>query len=130
MCYTLRNQEDSIPFPLPPESPQMSHADAAIPKYQGFVIHVAEHAARIQHVEKPMAESYAAIVVPVTNADKTVDVVDKSFKPLSDADQVAFEAYDAEMYNGAHVSVQLVGRRLQEEKMLVLAEYLSGLLKN
>jgi hypothetical protein len=60
MCYTLRNQEDSIPFPLPPESPQMSHADAAIPKYQGFVIHVTEHAARIQHVEKPMAESYAA----------------------------------------------------------------------
>jgi amidase len=76
------------------------------------------------------ALDYPAIVVPVTNADKTVDVVDKSFKPLSDADQVAFEAYDAEMYDGAHVSVQLVGRRLQEEKMLALAEYLSGLLKN
>jgi hypothetical protein len=38
----------------------MRHAAAAIPKYQGFVIHGAEYAARIQQVEKPMAESYAA----------------------------------------------------------------------
>jgi amidase len=27
------------------------------------------------------------------------------------------------IYDGAHVSVQLVGRRLQEEKMLAIAEY-------
>lgn len=31
---------------------------------------------------------------------------------------------DAEAYDGAPVGVQLVGRRLQEEKMLTLAEYL------
>jgi Asp-tRNAAsn/Glu-tRNAGln amidotransferase A subunit and related amidases len=31
---------------------------------------------------------------------------------------------DAESYDGAPVGVQLVGRRLQEEKMLTLAEYL------
>lgn len=31
---------------------------------------------------------------------------------------------DAEAYDGAPVAVQLVGRRLQEEKMLTLAEYL------
>lgn len=30
---------------------------------------------------------------------------------------------DAEAYDGAPVGVQLVGRRLQEEKMLTLAEY-------
>jgi amidase len=30
---------------------------------------------------------------------------------------------DPEIYDGAHVSVQLVGRRLQEEKMIALAKY-------
>jgi len=32
-------------------------------------------------------------------------------------------ADDPEIYDGAHVSIQLVGRRLQEEKMLALAKY-------
>lgn len=31
---------------------------------------------------------------------------------------------DADTYNGAPVGVQLVGRRLQEEKMLTIAEYI------
>lgn len=31
---------------------------------------------------------------------------------------------NADAYDGAPVGVQLVGRRLQEEKMLTLAEYL------
>ena len=34
-----------------------------------------------------------------------------------------FGADDPEIYDGAHVSIQLVGRRLQEEKMLALAKY-------
>jgi len=67
------------------------------------------------------------VVVPVTNADKSVDVLDKDYKPMSDLDKTAYEDYDAEIYDGAHVSVQVVGRRLQEEKMLDLAEYIGGL---
>ena len=35
---------------------------------------------------------------------------------------------DPAIYDGAHVSVQVVGRRLQEEKMLALAEYIAGVL--
>lgn len=31
---------------------------------------------------------------------------------------------DADTYDGAPVGIQLLGRRLQEEKMLTLAEYL------
>lgn len=34
---------------------------------------------------------------------------------------------DAELYHGAHVGLQIVGRRLQEEKMLAIAEYIGGL---
>lgn len=34
-------------------------------------------------------------------------------------------ADDADLYDGAPVAVQIVGRRLQEEKMLVLADFVS-----
>ena len=37
-------------------------------------------------------------------------------------------ADDPEIFHGAHVGVQLVGRRLQEEKMLALAEYVGKVL--
>jgi amidase len=36
---------------------------------------------------------------------------------------------DSEIYDGAHVSLQIVGRRLQEEKVLTIAEYLVELLR-
>jgi uncharacterized OsmC-like protein len=35
---------------------------------------------------------------------------------------MAMIADDPEVYDGAHVSLQLVGRRLQEEKMIAIAE--------
>lgn len=35
---------------------------------------------------------------------------------------------DAEIYDGAHVSVQVIGRRLQEEKVLALAEMIGDAL--
>lgn len=69
-----------------------------------------------------------SVVVPVTLADKTVDKYPEDYKPISDADKIVFEDYDAEIYDGAHVSVQIVGRRFTEEKMLALAEYVGGLL--
>ena len=64
----------------------------------------------------------------MTSADKSLDVVDKSFKPVSEQDRVIQEDYDPDLYHGAHVAVQLVGRRLQEEKVLALAEYVGGAL--
>lgn len=36
---------------------------------------------------------------------------------------------DAEIYDGSHVGVQLIGRRLQEEKVLAVTEYVAGVLK-
>ncbi|KAF2202921.1 amidase [Delitschia confertaspora ATCC 74209] len=66
---------------------------------------------------------YTSVVVPVTNVDKSVDKVDEPYDFISDTDKGVWESYDPEVYDGAHVSVQLVGRRLQEEKMLAIAEY-------
>jgi amidase len=37
-------------------------------------------------------------------------------------------ADDAKLYDGAHVSVQLIGRRLQEEKILALTEIIGDAL--
>ena len=72
------------------------------------------------------ALDYTSCALPVTNVDKTVDMVNKSFKPVSEQDKDTQEDYDPEVYDGAHVAVQLVGRRLQEEKVLALAEYVGG----
>lgn len=69
---------------------------------------------------------YTSCVVPVTNVDKKVDVVNKTFKPVSELDRETQEDYDPELYHGAHVAVQIVGRRLQEEKVLALSEYVGG----
>lgn len=38
-------------------------------------------------------------------------------------------ADEPDIYDGAHVAVQLVGRRLQEEKILALAELVSKAIK-
>ncbi|KAF4547646.1 Acetamidase-like protein 3 [Elsinoe fawcettii] len=72
---------------------------------------------------------YTSVVVPVTTVDKSKDKRIQDFKPVNEEfDAKTMENYDPEIYDGAPVAVQLVGRRLQEEKMLALAEYVGGLL--
>ena len=53
-------------------------------------------------------------------------MVNKSFRPVSEQDKEIQKSYDPEIYHGAHVSIQLVGRRLQEEKVLAIAEHIGG----
>ncbi|KAI4097849.1 MAG: hypothetical protein LQ344_000121 [Seirophora lacunosa] len=72
---------------------------------------------------------YTACTLPVTTADKNIDVAVASFKPVSDLDRQVAGDYDAEIYDGSHVGVQLIGRRLQEEKVLAVTEYVAGVLK-
>ncbi|CAG8961864.1 hypothetical protein HYFRA_00013664 [Hymenoscyphus fraxineus] len=71
---------------------------------------------------------YSTAVLPVTICDKAVDVKDTAFKGFSDEDEKVNEAYDPELYDGAHVAVQVVGRRFQEEKVLALTEILGDAL--
>ena len=71
---------------------------------------------------------YTSVVVPVTTSDKSTDKYKEGYTPINEQDQVVMEAYDADMYDGAHVSVQVVGRRYTEEKMLTIAEYIGGLI--
>lgn len=69
---------------------------------------------------------YTSVVLPVTNVDKSIDVINTQYQPISDLDKQIHEDYDPEIYHGAHVALQIVGRRFQEEKMLALAEYLGA----
>ncbi|KAL8924465.1 MAG: hypothetical protein Q9172_002676 [Xanthocarpia lactea] len=72
---------------------------------------------------------YTACTLPVTTVDKSVDVTDPFFKPVSELDATVMATYDPEIYDGAHVGVQLMGRRLQEEKVLAVTEYVAGVLR-
>ncbi|KAL5118657.1 hypothetical protein ACEQ8H_003508 [Pleosporales sp. CAS-2024a] len=74
------------------------------------------------------ALDYTSVVVPVTHVDKKIDVKDAAFQPLNEQDQKMQDDYDAEIYDGAHVSLQIVGKRLQEEKMLAIAAHVEKLL--
>lgn len=60
----------------------------------------------------------SAASFPVTFADKMQDPRRPDFKPLSSLDQDIQEDYDPDFYDGAPVALQLIGERLQEEKVL------------
>ena len=73
---------------------------------------------------------FTSVVVPVTFADKTIDLKNESYKPLNERDAVVSAEYDPEAYNGAPVAVQVVGRKLSEERTLAIAEEIGKLLGN
>ncbi|KAL4965147.1 amidase signature domain-containing protein [Aspergillus stella-maris] len=65
---------------------------------------------------------YTSIVIPVTFADQEIDIVSSNFKALNEEDRLSMEYYDPERYHGAPAAVQLIGRRLDEERLLSLAQ--------
>ena len=63
---------------------------------------------------------YPALVFPVTRADSRIDLVEDGFQPMSKADADNNKTYqDPKVYDGAPVSLQLVGRRYEDEKVRV-----------
>ncbi|KAF2249813.1 amidase signature enzyme [Trematosphaeria pertusa] len=60
---------------------------------------------------------YSVIVIPVTKADQSIDKANPNYKPLNDVDAKNWKAYDAAVYGGAPVGVQVVARRFEEEKV-------------
>jgi len=84
---------------------------------------------------------YSAIVLPVTRADKDVDKFDSSYSPLNDLDAKNWNACksylryqpiyftkslvyidDPEVYDGAPVGLQIVGRKFEEEKIWAIGK--------
>ena len=78
------------------------------------------------------ALDYTAIVIPITHVDKTIDKADgfpTDYKPISDLDRETMATWDPEIYHGCPVSLQIVGRRFSEERLLVLAEWIGKALR-
>lgn len=73
---------------------------------------------------------YPVCTFPVTFADKNVDKVRSSWKPLNEKDASLQADYDPEFYDGTPVALQCVGRRLEDEKVLEMAGIISAALKN
>ncbi|KAB5559941.1 amidase signature domain-containing protein [Coniochaeta sp. 2T2.1] len=77
------------------------------------------------HVEYSRAGNalnLASAVIPVTKADKSQDPFDKGYEPRSDLDRKVWESYDPEIYDGAPVGLQIMGRKFEEEKVLAIAQ--------
>ncbi len=65
---------------------------------------------------------YPGAVFPVTTVDPRKDVKDATYEPRNDKDQFIYDMYDPEVFTDAPVGLQLIGRRLQEEKVLAALE--------
>ncbi|KAK7917928.1 hypothetical protein PG985_009802 [Apiospora marii] len=66
---------------------------------------------------------YPAAVFPVTTVDPTHDAKDLDYAPKNDQDRFVYDVYSPERFSNAPVSLQVVGRRQEEEKVLAaLAE--------
>ncbi|KAI9778891.1 MAG: hypothetical protein M1839_007854 [Geoglossum umbratile] len=73
---------------------------------------------------------YSAAAIPVTKADKNIDLFDSEYKPLNDdLDRLNWEAYDADIYDGAPVGLQIVARKHEEEKVWAIAKIVTATLK-
>lgn len=64
---------------------------------------------------------YTALVIPITHADKNVDE-HHVYVPVSAKDLRNWTAYDKEVYDGAPVGIQIVGRVYEEERIIGVAE--------
>ncbi|CCM00798.1 uncharacterized protein FIBRA_02840 [Fibroporia radiculosa] len=60
---------------------------------------------------------YSAGVLPVTHVDQAKDAL-PAFKPRNAIERGAYKTYDARKMHGLPVGVQVIGRRVEEEKVL------------
>ncbi|MCJ1287720.1 hypothetical protein MMC26_007072 [Xylographa opegraphella] len=67
---------------------------------------------------------YPALVFPVDKVDAAVDVVEKGHKPMTEIDKENWDLYDPAVFSGLPISLQLVGRRFEDEKIVAILEYI------
>lgn len=73
---------------------------------------------------------FPGLVLPVTQVDAKLDAKPTPLPtPHSDMDRDVWETYDAQTSHGLPANIQIVGRRLEEEKLLALAQRVDELLK-
>ncbi|KAK4171361.1 Acetamidase [Triangularia setosa] len=65
---------------------------------------------------------FCNVVIPITFADKNQDIVDPNFQPFTDKDRRNMALYDPELFDGTPAAIQVFGRRLDEERVLSVAQ--------
>ena len=73
---------------------------------------------------------YSALALPVTSVSQNTDRIDQSYQPRNSIDECVWGLYDPERMHGHPIGLQIVGRRLEEEKVLAAASVIEGLLRS
>jgi amidase len=61
---------------------------------------------------------YPGVVFPVTKVDSQLDPIDIQYVPKNEQDAFVHAMYSPETFAGAPVSLQIVGRRQEDEKVI------------
>ena len=73
---------------------------------------------------------YSAGVLPITHVEKVLDKLDLGrFKPRNAIEKGSYKMYDSVAMHGLPIGVQVVGRRLEEEKVMEGMKIIEHLLK-
>ncbi|CAH0045780.1 unnamed protein product [Clonostachys solani] len=73
---------------------------------------------------------YPGIGIPITFADQHVDEIDPKFKPLTSKDADVMRTYDPGEFHGSPISIQLIGRRQDEERLFAMAKIVQDAVDN
>ena len=67
-------------------------------------------------------------MLPITHVDRALDAL-SGFKPKNAIEAGNYKMYNADTMHGLPIGVQVVGRRLEEEKVLEGMKLIEGLLR-
>ncbi|KAL2048092.1 hypothetical protein N7G274_000003 [Stereocaulon virgatum] len=73
---------------------------------------------------------YTSGSFPVTFADRSLDLEAPDYVPIGPADEANWRAYQKDLFDGAPVGLQVMGKRFEEEKVIGLMEAISAALEN
>ncbi|KAI9672383.1 MAG: hypothetical protein M1817_003405 [Caeruleum heppii] len=95
-----------------------------VPNATPALPHNAMQDAKKQGGSLPLKLDYTAGVLPITHVDRSLDGLPPTFDfgALNGVAQGSYLHYDAEQMHGLPVGVQVVGQRLQEERVLAMME--------
>ncbi|CUM67387.1 uncharacterized protein PRCAT00005081001 [Priceomyces carsonii] len=72
---------------------------------------------------------YSVVAMPITKADKEVDIIETLYKPLNELDEICYKYYDPELFDGTPVGLQVIAPRYEEERAIFLTEIAEKALK-
>ncbi|KAL9609025.1 MAG: hypothetical protein Q9204_009187, partial [Flavoplaca sp. TL-2023a] len=66
------------------------------------------------------------LVFPVSKVAPEVDKVEEGYKPMNEKDAFNYRLYEPEVYRDAPLSLQLIGRRYEDEKVIEALDHIKA----